>query len=431
MKKLLLPLFCLLFLNPATFAQDRGREHPRKAQRKFQILVESERHPDTILSINRELAEMQRAPHTANERGLFGDLLKKGYASAFKQKTINATQNIVSLGLSYVAEALSNKREKWLEQAKKECYYQQSLSTETQINDFYALPSTNSAIDPENMKFEGFGCKNYIELTDESGEGVGVFYIFCRLRRDEEGLRHIINHSKFLVEVDSLVFNPRYCNLPNEGSGNIESRFDFNKRDNLKLEITVHIFSSWMNQAMMIMDNQQLGEFRIKVDVNKDKLNSDGIFVYNSKDPDFAKLVSVDGDCFIVPRSYTGTLDGVTYQPTWGTGQYRIEMDIAEQCSVVESYYQIRPAGNAEAVADAEANPGKTIWDKSKWKVEWKAMKERKKDESPQKTIWQCIVEAYKGSGWVATFTDPAATALYTWEAERLDAWLDTEKKQH
>lgn len=371
---------------------------------------------------------MQLAPLTGKQRGLFGDLLREGYTTAFKQKTINATQNIVSLGLSYVTEALSSKREKWLNQAKKECTYQQSLSTETQINDFYALPSTKNAMDPENMKFEGFGCKNYIELTDESGEGVGVFYIFCRLRRDKEGLNHIINHSKFLVEVDSLVFNPTYCNLPNEGSNSGEGRFDFNKRDNLQFELKVRIYSSWMNQAMMIMDNQQLGEFRIKVQIDKNKLNPEGIFVYNRQDPDFEKLISVDGDCFIVPRSFTGTLDGVNYQPTWGTGQYRIEMDIAEQCSVVESYYQIHEAGNGEVVADAEANPGKTIWDKTKWKTEWRVMKERRKGEEPRKTAWQCLVESYKGSGWVATFTDPAATALYSWEAQRLNEWLDKKK---
>lgn len=438
MKQILFTLISLFLLSTGVYAQDDGgaQNHPRgtharPAKRKFQIIVENERQPDSIINANRRLAELQAARHSAGQRGLLGDLLREGYAGAFKQKTLNASSNIVSLGISYVSEALKSKREKWYRKAQQQCYYRQSLSTDTQINDFYALPSTKGAMDPENLKFEGFGCKNYIETTDESGEGVGVFYIFCSMRRDSVGLRHIVNHSKFLVEVDSLIFYPKYCNLPNDSSNRADSRFDFEKRDSLQFQLSVRFYSSWMNQAMMIMDNQQLGEFRINVLIDKRKLTPEGMFVYNRKDSDFDNLISVDGDCFIVPRSYTGTLDGVSYQPTWGTGQYRIEMDIVERCSIVDSYYQIRPAGNGEDVAYAEANPGKTIWDKSKWKTEWKAMNERRRNDTPLKNLWKCIVSAYKGSGWVATFTDPAATALYSWEAQRLDEWLDiTDKKQ-
>lgn len=438
MKQILFTLISLFLLSTGVYAQDDGRAqnhprgtHARPAKRKFQIIVENERQPDSIINANRRLAELQAARHSAGQRGLLGDLLREGYAGAFKQKTLNASSNIVSLGISYVSEALKSKREKWYRKAQQQCYYRQSLSTDTQINDFYALPSTKGAMDPENLKFEGFGCKNYIETTDESGEGVGVFYIFCSMRRDSVGLRHIVNHSKFLVEVDSLIFYPKYCNLPNDSSNRADSRFDFEKRDSLQFQLSVRFYSSWMNQAMMIMDNQQLGEFRINVLIDKRKLTPEGMFVYNRKDSDFDNLISVDGDCFIVPRSYTGTLDGVSYQPTWGTGQYRIEMDIVERCSIVDSYYQIRPAGNGEDVAYAEANPGKTIWDKSKWKTEWKAMNERRRNDTPLKNLWKCIVSAYKGSGWVATFTDPAATALYSWEAQRLDEWLDiTDKKQ-
>lgn len=279
-------------------------------------------------------------------------------------------------------------------------------------------------MDPENLKFEGFGCKNYIEVLG-TDEGVGVFYVFCKMRRDSIGLRHIVNHSKFLVDIDSLIINPKYCNLPNDSSGSADSRFSFEKRDNLRLELKVRFYSSWMNQATMIADNQKLGEFIIHIEVDKNKLNSKGLFVYDKNDPDFQKLVSIDGDSYIVPRSFTGTTNGISYQPTWGTGQYRVEMEVSECCSIVDSYYQIREAGNGEAVAFADATQGKKKWDKAKWKVEWKAMKIRRKEASFLSNAWNGIVSAYKGTGWVATFTDPGTTALYAWETQKLSDWID------
>lgn len=425
------PMLILIFLSGSLSAQgprknvgNPNKGQPQMAQRKYQIFVENERNAKKVQETNEQLQALQANTRGEAQRGFLGDLLWQGYTSAFKQKTVNATSNLISLGINYISEALKSDREKWYRRAQQQCYYHQPLSTETQINDFYALPSTKGAMDPENLKFEGFGCKNYIEVGD-SGKGVGVFYIFCKMRRDSVGLRHIINHSKFIVEIDSLFFNPKYCNLPNDSTGSVESRFNFEKRDNLNLQLKVRFYSSWMNQAIILANNQQLGEFTVKVKVDKNKLNADGLFIYDKNDPDYEKLISIDGDCYIVPRSYTGTADGVSYQPTWGTGQYRVEMEVSEQCSIVDSYYQIRESGNGEAVAFADATPGKKKWDKTKWKVEWKAMNARRKGTSFINNAWNCVVTAYKGNGWMATLTDPAATALYSWETRKLTNWLD------
>ena len=431
MKKLL-SLFATIALASLSYAQapmgnkgiSRGG-HPMQAQRKFVILVENEREPKVIQETNERLIVMQDTSRNQSQRGLLSDLLWTGFTSSFKQKTVNATSNLASLGLSYVSEALKSKREKWYSKASQQCHYHQSLSAESSIDDFYALPSVKGSMDPENLKFKGFGLKNYIQVAGDSKEGVGVFYIFCKMRRDSLGLRHIVNHSKFLVEIDSLVVNPKYCNLPNDSSGSVESRFDFNKRDNLTINIKAKFYSSWMNQATMIADNQLLGDFSINIKVDKKKLNADSLFVYDRNDPDFEKLVSIDGDCFIVPRSYTGTTDGVSYQPAWGTGQYRVEMEVSEDCKIVDSYYLIRESGNGQEVAFAQGTPGKKKWNKAVWKVEWNAMKERRKNASFLNNAWNCIVTAYKGSGWLATLTDPITTALYSWETEKLDNWVN------
>ena len=418
-------LFAIAGTLSAQTSKKKGDEQPRMAQRKFQILIQNERNVQKVQETNDRILAFQESTRGELQRGLLGDYLMLGYMTALKQKTISVTSNLLSLGISHISEAVKSKREKWYHQAQQQCYYHQPLSAETQIDDFYALPSTKGAMDPENLKFEGFGCKNYIEVMGDSKEGVGVFYIYCKMRRDSIGISHIVNHSKFLVDVDSLIINPKYCNLPNDSTGNPQNRFDFEKRDNLNFELKVRFYSSWVNQATMISNNQLLGQFTVKIKIDKKKLNDKGLFIYDKNDPDFEELVSIDGDCFIVPRSYTGTTDGVNFLPTWGTGQYRIEMELTERCSIVDSYYQIREAGNGEAVAFADATPGKKKWDKAKWKAEWKAMNKRKKGDPFYKNAWKCVVSAYKGSGWVATLTDPAATSLYSWEAHKLNDWLD------
>jgi len=405
----------------------RGQE-TRTAQRKYQILVANEGKARDLMDYNNQVRSMQEASRDEAKRGLLLDLLWTGYTSAFTQKTVNASSNLVSLGVNYLVTAIKGEREKWYNTAQQHCHYSRVLSAESTIDDFYAMPSTKGSMDPENLKFQGFGCRNFIELSDTPGEGVDVFYVYCKMRRDEEGLRHIINHSKFIVELDTLAFTPKYCNLPNDSTGSAESRFDFAKRKNLTFTLKVRIFSSWINQATMITQDQQLGEFTVTARIDPKKLDSNGTFVYNRSDPDFEKLVSVEGDCFIVPRSFTGTTDAANYRPSWGTGQYRVEMEVSEDCNIVDEYYLVREAGNGEAVAFADATPGKKKWDKAKWKTEWNALKARRKGNSVWDNAWGCIINAYKGSGWVATLTDPMATSLYKFETTKLN---DAFKKIH
>ena len=385
----------------------------REAQRKFRILVKNEEKADNIIRCNEQLTALQDSARSEATRGLFGDLLWKGYATTFTQKTVSNTPSLFALGVNFLGETIKGDREKWYRKAQQQCYYTQTLSSETTIDDFYALPSTKGAMDPENLKFEGFGCRNYIELTDEPGQGRGVFYVFCKMRRDEEGLQHIVNHSKFLVDIDTLIFYPEWCNLPNDSTGSADSRFSFDRRDGLSLTLKVRLYSSWMNEAMMIMNNQQLGEFTVRAQIDKNHLNDDGAFVYKRDDPDCQRLVSVEGDCFIVPRSYSGTIDATHYQPAWGTGQYRIEMEVSESCRIIDSYYQRRDAGD------------KHKWDKTKWQPEWRQMNPQRKGKTLLRNAWQCVTKTYKGSGWMSTLTDPLSTALYSYETTKLTEVID------
>lgn len=425
MKRKTVTLLLLLAVLTTPALAQTGAETTLNAQRKFQILVTNEDKTAAIDECNQRLAQLQEKTRGLATRGLLGDLIWQGVTSSFKQKTVNATSNLVSFGLEYLTDKVKSHRKQWYQRATQQCYYNQPLSSQSRIDDFYALPSVKGALDPENLKFKGFGCRNYIEVIGSPGEGRDVFYVFCKLRRDETGLNHIINHTKFLVELDSLYVDPSYCNLPNDSTGYIGNRFSFEKRDGLTLNLKVRIYSSWMNQATMIVNDQLLGEFSIEAQIDKDKLDKDGRFIYKKDDPDFDSLVSVEGDCFIVPRSFTGTMDAQNYEPTWGTGQYRIEMEVSESCYIVDSYYQVTESGKGQAVAFADGTKGKRKWDKEKWLTEWKSMKSLRKEDSFWKNAWKCVTSAYKGSGWMATLTDPLTTALYSYETSKLDDVFD------
>lgn len=444
MKRILILAFALLAAGATalTAQPSAGRPTPggtsdgggsiSRMERKFEILVNINDDATELEADNKRMRSLQSAS-TDKTRGAFLNLLKTGFGSSMTQKTVNATSNVLSLGINYLATALRGHRDEWLRKARQQCTLTRKLNSETTIEDFYAAPSTRGAMDPENLKFKGFGCRHYLECTDEPGRGCEVFVLFCKLRKDDEGLRHIVNHGKFTVELDTLVFNPTFCGLPNDSSGSADSRFDFEKRKDLTLSMRVRIYSSWMNEAIMPSIDQKLGEFTITARIDRSKLRAvynpatgltDSLFVYDPADPDFDRLVQVSGDCFIVPRSYTGTADGTTYSPSWGTGQYRMEMDVTETCRINEDYYMIRESGNGAAVAATDGRPGERRWDKAKWKTEWKAMNARKKSAPFIDNLWKSIVTAYKGAGWIETFTDPITTAIYTRETAKLNEWF-------
>ena len=426
MKKHLILLFFISFLTEVYSQTEMIGE------RKFQILVKNENSIDSILKNSNELKKIQRLQAivpTDSTRGKFLNLLKKEYGSVFVQRSATASTQLLNIGLRSLIAAIKGNRERWYQTAREQCKFVQPLISKEVIDDFYALPSQKGALDPENLKFEGFVCRNYIELKDKPNHGRDVFYVFCRLRKDSVGLNHIVNHSKFMVELDTLMFSPKYCNLPNDSTGSIESRFDFDKRKNLVFTLKVRIYSSWINEAIMITQDQLLGEFTIQVNIDRNRLNKDGIYFYNKKNPQEKELVSVSGDCFIVPRSFTGSTDFKKYQSTWGTGQYRIEMDVIETCEMVDEYYQ-KTKQKSESLKDSSpmVTKGKCkriIWDKNKWKPEWNIMKSRLKDDSQFENAWEKVKVVYRGDSWETTLTSPLVTALNKFEAQKLNDWLD------
>lgn len=433
-------LFAIITLN--VMAQSASDSYRKKGSvsRKYQVLVELDK-PSAIDRHNRQMkAATDNAKHAAmmadaensGEKSAFLTALATGFGSALVQKTQNASSNLLSVGVNYLVEAMKSDDKKWYATAQSHCTLNRKLKSETTIKDFYSAPSSLGAMDPQNIQFKGFGCHHYLEEVNNASHGEEVFYVFCSMLRDSVGISSIVNHSKFLVEVDSLMFNPKYCGLPNDSLENL-TPFDFSKRKDLTLTVKARIYSSWINEAIMVTNEQQLGEFTITARIDPTMLNEDSVFVYRKNDPRFRKLVSVTGDSFIVPRSFTGTNDGSTYSCTWGTGQYRIEMDVNESCKIVDQYYYkekyknediaIRQSGNGSQIAFAGI-PEYKKFDKAKWQAEWTPIKARRRKASFWETAWNSIVTAYKGTGWVQTFTDPLTNVILSYEGKELNDWL-------
>ena len=440
MRTLVTLLVAIISLN--AMAQPTGISGRKNGSmsRKYQVLVELDK-PSVIDSHNREMkAATDNAKHAAKmadaensgEKSAFLAALATGFGSSLVQKTQNATSNLMSIGVNYIVEAMKSDNKKWYAAAQSHCTLSRKLKSETTIKDFYSAPSSLGAMDPQNIQFKGFGCHHYLEEVNNANHGEEVFYVFCSMLRDSIGISSIVNHSKFLVDVDSLVFNPKYCGLPNDSLETI-TPFDFSKRKDLTLTVKARIYSSWINEAIMVTNEQQLGEFTITAKIDPTMLNEDSLFVYRKNDPRFQKLVNVTGDCFIVPRSFTGTNDGSTYSSTWGTGQYRIEMDVNESCKIVDKYYYkekyqmeeipIRQSGNGQQIAFAGI-PEFKKFDKAKWQAEWTPIKARQRKASFLNTAWSGIVTAYKGTGWVQTFTDPLTNVILSYESKELNDWL-------
>jgi hypothetical protein len=385
--------------------QDKGGQamptapgQKKEGQRVYKLIVEEGENKEEF---NRSVEEGR------SSRSVLMDVVTL-YRQALVSKSAAATNDWIELGFNSVVEATTSKRKQWQSAVSNECTFTRTLPMQQEILDFYKEPSQYGPLDPSNMLFSGFGCRQYIQFPDSTLKE--VFYISCKLRTDTIGQLRIINHSKFEIEVDSLMFNPFVCDLPNDSLGTeTDTRipFSFANRKDLRFELRATISSSWMTQAMQVFQDQELGEFNISVVIDSSQVHSE-VFTYSKRNPaDAAKQVSVVGDCFLVPRSYIGSFDEGRID-SWGTGQYKVEMQISESCKINEAYYR----------------DGKD-WDRDKWRPEWKNIKRRKHTQN----LWSQMLNAasveYIGSNWVSTWIEPTKTAVLQYDNDFFDRLND------
>ena len=417
-------------------AQTGGKQ---TAQRVYDIFVAPYTNANSVTANNEALRDQQETTTSqdGNTRSLV-EALKLSFGNSLLTRLVSTTTSVTSLLIS----AAQGGPEEWLQTAQQQCRFSKDLPGASEVSDFYALPSTKGALDPENIRFRGFGCRSYLEckgcskcINDQDPTrlcGTNVFYLWCSLRTDSLGIAAMVNHSKFLVQVDSFAFNPYKCELPNDSCtvDSLRIPFSFETRKDLTFSLGVRIFSSWVNEAILLTQDQQLGEFTITAQIDENQLNEEGLFTYSARNPgDSIKQVSISGDCFLVPRSYTGTLDGKTQNAAWGTGEFRLEMTLSETCQVNTDHYYVQtevlPTDGSAATSQGKEEKK---WDKNKWKPEWKKMQRGQKNK-----FWSQAADAVQaniiGNNWVTTITDPFLTAISDSETEWLQKTLDIEEQ--
>lgn len=378
-------------------------------QRVYSLVV-NEGNDSTISEFNRGLTTLQQ--NSAN-RGFLDNLVGL-YKSSAAGQAVSITSQLIDFGVNALVNATRSKQPDWERSIKNESTFVRKLPMQMEILDFYRNPSTNGPLDPTDMNFNGFGCRQVVRYTDLDGQEKEeeVFYVTCKVKADPQGQARMLHHSKFMVEVDTLRFNYRICDLPNDSLGSdLSTRigFSFDNRTDLKFNIKATITSSWINQALMVFNDVELGSFEVTASIDPTKLDENGIFTYYA-DPeqDAGKNVRVTGECFLVPRSYIGTSNLKDITDSWGTGQYKVEMQITESCRIKDSFYKTN---------------GK--WDSKKWKPEWAKIKKRKK----QPNVWQqmlgLITNQYKGSQWVTMITDPIKTSFIQMETEGINRLIN------
>lgn len=303
------------------------------------------------------------------DRGYLGDLFNaskeslKGIASGY-------VTSFIDLGVNAIGSLLTRNarlKEEWEETVKAENIYKTKISTVSEINDFYKEASFEGAMDPKGMRFDGIGC---LRLEDNDT----VFYLSCHIDRSK--IDRIVKHSKFELVLDTLIVSPTHSNLPNTY---LDLPYSFAERDNFTLSMNIKLISSWMNEIVQLQKNQELGAFVLNVPVDPEELDEKGFlrYVRNRDDEPVYKIV---GESFIVPRSYMGYRDkDDNYKNIWGTGEYKLEIELKETCDVTEQY--------RESWKKDRKRRKKLMEKESIWENGWQTISNQRWDELAQSWV--------------------------------------------
>ena len=292
-----------------------------------------------------------------SSRGYLGDLFSSASGAA-KGIAGGYIASFIDLGVNTIGSLLtrnSRRKKEWEEAVKKENVFQTKITTVSEMSDFYDAPSFDGAMDPKGMRFDGIGCMR-MEGNDT------LFYASFHIDRSK--LHRIINHSKFELVLDTLILSPQHSNLPNT---QLSIPYSFEERKNFTLSMDITVSSSWMNEIVQLQKNQELGKFNLNIPVSPEMLDSEGFLRY-VRHGDEAPRYKVSGECFIVPRSYMGFRDEKeNFKDSWGTGEYKLAIDIKESCEVTDQY-------------------------RANWKADYKHRKEMsKKDIGLLERSWQVV----------------------------------------
>jgi len=315
----------------------------------YDVLVFSDRQVSQ--KIASQWQEQTEAISAGNSRGFWMGLLDATKGAALGALQCTSSKSFVTMGAEKLGDMLKSKKEQWRQVVTKENRFEKKLFMLENIDDFYSNVSGAGALDPSSLCFNGFGC------LQKRGADT-VLLITAHLDTSDAAISRILRHSKFELVLDTLVFNPKLCNLPNDSARAFSERkpYSFEERGSVGLKIDVKITSSWINQAIQIYKDVELGKFTVQTPINEASLDADGVFRYFRARND-GKDCQIIGESFIVPRSFIGVRDSDgNYHDCWGTGQYKIAMTIKETCTITPHFEENWKADRKERQVAAKAD---------------------------------------------------------------------------
>lgn len=339
-------------------------------------------------------SEIQDLSNERSARGGYIGDLGMAMANAGKGIAGGYVTSFIDMGVNAIASLItrpSRLKQEWEETVEAENMFETSLGTVSEINDFYSVPSSDGAMDPKGMRFNGIGCLR----TDDKGDT--IFYISCHVDRSK--LYRIVNHSKFELVLDTLILCPRESNLPNSS---LPLEFYFSERGSYNLNMSITLTSSWINELTLLQKDKELGRFELNVPVDSSQVASDGKYRYVRGLTKGTPIV-IKGESFIVPRSFMACRDeNDQYKNSWGTGEYKMSIILKESCDVTEEY-------------------------RKKWRDDRKRRKRMTPREGWTASVWK-VIESQQwddiSKQWVITTLNAPADIITGDIIEKLD--LDT-----
>ena len=304
-------------------------------------------NPQLRAEITETMAKMNG---TADDRGVLMALATSGgssLAGGLVDLIVSETFNLI--------QYRKKQKKDWNKMIENENIYIDSITYINGLRDFYTETSEYGALDPSGLNFDGIRIKG-------KRNGKEVLYMSCSIDRSK--LDHLFHHSKFNLVLDTIAFYPLNCHLPNQNANGIKATtegnvvrpgeggngFSFKERDNLRVGIDFSLYSSWINEAVQVHKDVELGNFKFNINIP----DNDTVFIYSRRDvldkagsmegeerEEYLKknLIGVEGDSFIVPRSFMPLPGG---KPNWGTGEYNMVVKVSEKCGFINDSYKGR-----------------------------------------------------------------------------------------
>ena len=315
-------LTAILLVSISAVAQDAaGQENGKQKVLEGMILRTNDMEPKISNRI-KEVADTFHSQGKGIERSFIGETLKEA-----KFSLGNSLISIVVNEIFSISKYKKQQRANWEAMIRNECNYTDSILSIQGNTDFYSENSFYGPLDPSNLNFDGITLTNY-------REGKQFFYVECHI--DTTRIEHLFRHSKFYLVLDSVYFNPYLCHLPNLKANNIDKskikepkrnlNFSFNDRKDLRVSVDLTLTSSWINEAVMVMQDVELGNFSFEVKIPSTEEGQP--YTYScatTKD-----TIKISGESFLVPRSYMPLANDVRM---WGTGEYKVKVKFRESCS--------------------------------------------------------------------------------------------------